>query len=794
MNDTTIELRPLTEKTVDGMLKLDGFFADGLATSGSIVEYVLYGDGEAVTEPGYTYALGEYAYPNSSDFHSTFPNAYPYGSKDSNWQSVLFSGLNKDVVYQLKACAYKEIDGTWVYGEIAESDTFVIYEVQQFDTLPKIAKHYGISLDTLMKDNRVQDTLVVAGNTLFIRNPQTSEPYNPGELSDLDKKQIDGALMGRGLHCEFGFEPINLNTGNFYMDQTDASLNDLGGQFIIGRTYNSLGASINSMFGRGWSFYYDQALSLTADGDVVYKREDGSYLTFTKNADGSYSAPVGYNLQLKKIAYEITLEDETKLTVYDWEITDASQKKLRFDRYGVLTSITDVDGFVTTFDYDENYNLSKIVTPSGKEFHITLDEFGYITKIILPNGKAVKYQYDNVGNLIAVTNPKGDTRTYQYDDKHQMISWADENDNTVIQNTYDDKGRVVKQIDANGGVATLTYGKNTTTTVDNEGNKTIYKYDDNHRTVSITYPDGSACYMTYNSKNQLAYETTVNGTKTYSYDEYGNVATEIREDGAKATYQYNEQNKLLSIIGFDGGVVSYEYDSAGNMITYIQPDGGKVSYTYDNLHRMTSQTDARGNVTTYIYDGPNLISYTDAEGHTWSFTYDEMNRQVTMSDPLGNTTKITYDNNGNKTSVTAPDGGRTTYQLDAMGNILTETDPLGHTTTYTYDKMYNILTATDALGNSVSYQYDKNGKQIQTTDAKGNVITYTRDCMGRVIKEESESFGTKLYEYDLAGNLVKVTDAEGNVTVSEYNTQGNVVKVTDALGNVTRYDAYAQRT
>ena len=105
-----------------------------------------------------------------------------------------------------------------------------------------------------MKDNQVQDALAVAKNTLFIRSPQTNVPYNPPALTDIDKMKIDGALMGRGLHCEFGFEPVNLNTGNFYMDQTDASLNDLGGEFGITRSYNSKGTDQNSLLGRGWSF------------------------------------------------------------------------------------------------------------------------------------------------------------------------------------------------------------------------------------------------------------------------------------------------------------------------------------------------------------------------------------------------------------------------------------------------------------------------------------------------------------------------------------------------------------
>ena len=87
-----------------------------------------------------------------------------------------------------------------------------------------------------MKDNQVMDALVVANNTIFIRNPQTNVPYSPAPLTDQDKMRIDGALMGRGLHCEFGFEPVNLNTGNFYMDQSDATMNELNGEFSITRS------------------------------------------------------------------------------------------------------------------------------------------------------------------------------------------------------------------------------------------------------------------------------------------------------------------------------------------------------------------------------------------------------------------------------------------------------------------------------------------------------------------------------------------------------------------------------
>ena len=787
LDNTTVIVSPLTEKTTSGVQQVDGIFAYGFAQSGATVEYYVTSgnkkEGILLTE-----ALGKYAYPDSTDFHIAFPNATRYQSKDYNWQTDLLGGFKADTIYQIRAKSYKVIDGEWKVGTEAVSDSFLIYQVKALDTLPKIAQYYGVSLKTIMKDNQVQDKLVMEGNTLFIRNPKTAAPYNPSELSDQDKRNIDGDLMGRGLHCEFDFEPINLNTGNFYMDQTDVSMNEFGGTFTINRSYNSLSANRNSMFGRGWSFSFDQGIYLAKGGEIIYSRGDGSRLYFTPNADGSYSAPAGYVYILKQAAYAATTEDGTAITEMGWQITDASQTVMMFDKYGILKSITDVNGFVTKLGYDAEYNLTNITTASGKVFKITQNSRGFISSITCPDDSVITYDYDGNNNLVAVTNANGNTRTYQYDGSHQMTSWADENGNTVIRNVYDSEGRVTKQTDANGNVATLSYGNNTTTTIDNEGNKTVYGFDDMKRTISIIYPDGSRITNSYNDKNQLVEETTAKGTKKYTYDNFGNIATEIREDGAVATYQYNAQNKPVSVTGYAGGTVTYEYDSAGNLVKSIQADGGVVICTYDAYHRLISQTDGRGVKTTYTYDGPNMTGMVDGEGHTWRFTYDAMNRQTSTTDPLGNTTSIQYDRNGNKVCEVAADGGRTTYKRDALGNILSTTDARGKTTTFTYDKMYNILSVTDADGKTTSYIYDKNGEKIKGTDALGYTITYIRDSMGRVVKEEGKAFGTKHFTYDLAGNLIKVVDGEGNQILSEYNSQGLLVKVTDALGNTTRYE------
>ena len=59
-----------------------------------------------------------------------------------------------------------------------------------------------------------------------------------------------------------------------------------------------------------------------------------------------------------------------------------------------------------------------------------------------------------------------------------MTAWYDGNGDRMVQNEYDDEGRVTKQTDGNGGVTVFSYQKGQTTTTDALGQKTVYCYDD----------------------------------------------------------------------------------------------------------------------------------------------------------------------------------------------------------------------------------------------------------------------------------------------------------------------------
>ena len=189
LDATTVKIRTLTEHDADNKLQLDGVFADGEATPRATVAYTLDPTGET----GISYASRSYKYPDSTEWQASIPNATRYKDKLSNWQSHVFSSLAYDTLYKVRALAVK--DG--VSGKEGVSDTFLVYKATAKDTLPYIASHYGTTLDQLARDNRVQDCLVVGGNTIFVRNPKTNTPYNPGDLTEDQKRRIDSRARSR---------------------------------------------------------------------------------------------------------------------------------------------------------------------------------------------------------------------------------------------------------------------------------------------------------------------------------------------------------------------------------------------------------------------------------------------------------------------------------------------------------------------------------------------------------------------------------------------------------------------
>ena len=773
LDDTTVDVYPVVRRNGDKSCDTLGVAAHGLAKPGSTVTYELVNGTTGETE-----AQTKLLYPDSDAYAGEYPEAIAYKRRLSNWQSEVFSGLQPGQVYYVTATA--SFGGK--SGKTVESDRFLIYEEGAFDLMPRIAQHYGVELNTILADMRMQDCLTRQGNRIFIREPKNTTAYSSGVLSEYYKAIIDGLLLGRAENCEFGYEPVNLNTGNFYMEQTDATIADIGSDFALTRQYNAKGAAYEGSLGFGWTFAYDERMGELADGSVLWLRNNGGIITFTPAGEG-YLAPVGcdYGLSETENGYVVEILD------------DGSRHE--FDSFGLLRAVEDSCGNRTELAYDVDLYLKSITTPSGKEFRIALDEKNRLSSITLPDGHGVTYTYDEAGNLAQVTNPAGGVVRYVYDDSHRMTAWYDENGHRVVANEYDGEGRVIQQTDAEGGVVTLAYeqtaGGGQTTATDAEGNVTVYTYDDNYRTTKIEYPDGTFEERSYNTAGYLAGRLDRTGVETtYTYDGKGRVTQEKRQDGATRTYAYNTAGKMTQSADYDGGKTGYTYDGQNRLTSVTDAEGGQTSYTYDEKNRLVAVKDANGNTTSYTYDGACVTSMTDGAGNTWNYTYDAMNRLLTVTDPAGGTTANTYDALGRVIKETDAAGAVTVYTYDPAGAVTAITDKEGQTSTFTYDAMNRMLSGTDPLGNTLTYTYDGNGNRLTQTDAEQQTIQYTYDAMNRVTETADAKGAVQKNTYDGADRILTVTDRLGNAETYTYDpVKQSMVSAADREGNVTSYES-----
>lgn len=132
------------------------------------------------------------------------------------------------------------------------------------------------------------------------------------------------------------------------------------------------------------------------------------------------------------------------------------------------------------------------------------------------------------------------------------------------------------------------------------GGRPYYTYNSKTSTDGNTANDEN--YTTYSKAGSpivgVPYKTTQRGAVDYTYDNYGNVATDLR-NGVTTTYTFNPNNKLSSVTN-GTTTETYALDGAGNRMLTTGGDlnGFKTRYSIDG--RVASLDGVSG--TTKRYD------------------------------------------------------------------------------------------------------------------------------------------------------------------------------------------------
>jgi RHS repeat-associated protein len=479
----------------------------------------------------------------------------------------------------------------------------------------------------------------------------------------------------------------------------------------------------------------------------------------------------------------------------------------------------------------------------------TLDQRGLPTSMTDPDGNVTGYVYDEAGQLAVTTGPAVNAETGG--GTPVLV-------HPVTSTGYDTFGEPAETEDPDGNVTTTAY--------DADGNpvsKTLPSYTPPGSSAPIT----ATSLTKYDNLGQVTAATDPLGNKTsYTYDQLGDVATVTAPDGGVTQYTYDTNGDQLSDTGPTGAVTEATYDDLGRPLTSTvleryptastltttnsyaasaadpggawlasstTPDGVATSYAYDNLGEVTAVTDGAGNKTSYSYDFLGRQTETvNADGTATTAGYDQLGDLVASSqlDAAGNvlaSQSATYDGDGDMLSSTDARGDTTTFSYDAGGQLADEVQPVtptsAITTSFGYDAAGNATRYTDGRGNpwiktynswnlpesviepetatadtpadsTFTTAYDADGQPVSQTQPGGVTATATYDQMGNLTGQSGSGAdaptATRDFGYDLAGNMTSAsTSAAGSAAATDesfsYNDRGELLTASGTAGSAS---------
>lgn len=492
-----------------------------------------------------------------------------------------------------------------------------------------------------------------------------------------------------------------------------------------------------------------------------------------------------------------------------------------WDAAGRLVDSTDGLGVVTHRDYDAAGRLTDLVLAYGRSAavrtHYGYDRAGNLILRSEAAGSAevatTFYRYDALGKVVTEIHALGvelaDQDTPWALEQRKAYGVVDASGQARLAATlsavdrealyacystrreYDAMGRVVLEIDHQGGVTRRQYDAygNLIVLTDPRRNSGSFAYDALDRVVSHANPLGQITSTTY------AVGGEVESTST--------------QGAATTAYRYDKLDRLLQTTDAEGYVESQTWDALGNRASFTNKLGGKTVFTFDQLGRKLTETlpvtaDTGSGmiavVNRYAWDGQgNLISSTEAvdlpEQRLTTYEYDAGKRLL----------KKSVDYNSGRTLVEA-------RSYDDRGNLIESQDANGQRSLSWYDARNRKIAELGADGALSQWRYNA-GEQALAKVVYGDALALPATAATQPMPVNAANRRETLYEYDRDHRLTatilrnqtigRYNGSNGQYELSTgdlmtrqvYDDCGNVVQVIDAHGNATRtwYDAMGQK-
>lgn len=415
------------------------------------------------------------------------------------------------------------------------------------------------------------------------------------------EKAIEDSLLGTDPDAvETSIDPVNLSTGNFIYDFEDLAID---GEIPLSfhRYYNSKDSRI-SVLGKSFRHNYEIYLNVNDDGEVDIIMEDGQHKVFAVENGVYYgkNTATDFLTSDKQHFYLKDVDDNTYIFDKDKKLIRIENRNnlgisLTYDEDKLLIKVVNNYGDCLNYEYDEKTNLlARVFDHTGRDVVITYSDEKRIKTVCSALGKNISYEYASNGRIKDIVNS-------------QKIH--------TVENIYDKKFRVIRQLFSDGGSMSFEYDdeNHTVTQTERNGVQTIFVHDGQYRNTEIKYADGTVEKFVYNDKNQcIKYTDRLGRIQRMSYDNRGNLIQKIDALKRRLNMTYDASGRLLSMSINGIQKVKNDYDAKGNLVRTEDSTGNGVTVINDKHGRPIERQYPDGSRSAVTYDatsaGVNAVS------------------------------------------------------------------------------------------------------------------------------------------------------------------------------------------